>query len=157
MADDVPLPTDSERLLAEHVLQAASLTRTDFSAVLPIATSRDAYLLLLCATRMAVWAVRSNRPDLLRVGLIAMSLDEDVTDWRDLITEIAVLRACCRRLGVSVDSLAAECLHFAGPNRRRELLSFLERCDRLNDVELRATGSGSTFTIVSGRAYNRDE
>ena len=101
------------------------------------------------AVRMAVYAVRTESPSVLRAGLVCIALDDDVVDWRDLMTVLSLIEYCAGRLGLDFRRSVEDILPLATAERGSTIVNgYLSSSPQLRQaaaVRSKPTGEGATF------------
>jgi hypothetical protein len=114
-----PLPTDAEQVLIEalgRVTEPGAL-----ESARSIVNLRLAAKLRNFSVRCVSLAVRQCDPALLRIGVFALLLDDDLQDDRDILTRAGVHWDAGERLGSDIGKLLTQWAQF-GTVRRRDLL-----------------------------------
>jgi hypothetical protein len=101
--------------------------------------------------RSAAVAVRENSPARLRVGLIAIALEETNVDPRDLMLTVAPHHHLARQLGLAPAEIFDEAASFANPDTAAVLRAF----GRRTDVTPEAFGFRPFDTPVGPQDYLR--
>ena len=74
--------------------------------------------LVAFAIRMASAALQNNATDMVESGVVALTLDDDVLDDRDVYVALAVLDDAGRRLSVATDEVILRATKHATPRRQ---------------------------------------
>jgi hypothetical protein len=83
-------------------------------------------MLLVFSMKMATFAVRARDERGILCGLLAIVLDNDKMDGRDIIGLCCILHDAASRIGIRADTIFERAAQFATPSRRSQLFSFLE-------------------------------
>jgi len=103
------------------------------------------------ARNAAVESVRRNDPDLLKRGLIALTIENAKVDWRDTLPYLAFVYNSALRLNVDAVELFRNAASIACPQFRRLLESYLNRDGAprtLESFHYKESGEGASFTYV---------
>ena len=138
VAHDVPLrrhtgaatevwPTESEvAALCASLANTSSSQRARFRAELG---HRQRVVLGRFGVRSAAVAARESSSARLRVGLIAIALEETSVDTRDLMVTVAPHHHVARQLGLAPAEIFDEAASFASPDTAAVLRAFGRRTD----------------------------
>ena len=86
------------------------------------------------ALRAAVWGVREQAPDLVRLGLAAFAIADIGGDVRETLMSMAVLFHAANRCGAGAATLFPEAAGICGPAMSAVLLDFLQRAPGLQSL-----------------------
>ncbi len=115
---NLPSLSDVERGLAVSLATYPDLDEPTRAAVRATVDSRLAAKLNAFALRMASGALRDVDDSYLLPGAVAMALDADVADARDVYLALAVLSDAAARLSSKFDDVIRRVSHCATPLRR---------------------------------------
>ena len=97
----------------------------------------QAYSLVIFAVRMAIHAVRTGDPRLLRAGLIGLVVDDSLVDWRDILAACSIIEDCASRLGIDFRHDIEKVVDLATERRQETIVSgFLQREPRMRKPDV---------------------
>ena len=133
----LPIPTEAEECLLISIKKAPPITAEDVAAIRRELRRHDAYALVVFATRMAVFAARTNSDSNLKAALVGLAIDDCLVDWRDILVSISIIEDCAIRLGVDFATCIQTVSVLAADERRRTIdEGYLPRPPKLRNVEV---------------------
>jgi hypothetical protein len=99
---------------------------------------------------MATAALRTTSAEHVVQGLMALVLDDEYLDYRDILTDATVLYDASLRVKIGPDDLFARCAQFAAPKRRALLVDYLRPPGYTKSI---ASKGVKLIDTVEGPAY----
>lgn len=147
---EIPLP--SEQALLEAIEQSAPLGEAELLPFRKNLTIRDTYSLLIFAVRMAILAARTGAPGIFRAGLLGVVVDDEVADWRDVLTALSIIEDCASRIGLDFRSELEKALELATEGRRKTIHEgYLSRSPEMRTTRIMGfvpSGEGKSLRYV---------
>jgi hypothetical protein len=113
---------DTVKAVCEVFQQSHSADRT-FDRL----TSPQSRTLYLFARRMAIIAMRTGTGDFIRLGLIALAIENAVYDFRETLGSLSFLQHSAQRISIDFPALVAQLLPLFSPEFTRLVTDFLRR------------------------------
>jgi hypothetical protein len=130
-----PLPLEVESMLCESWPDFRLLGSDDWSALREKAVLETAAKLLAYSLRMATLAVRSQSVSAISWGTMALVVDPDLLDIRDVYRVLCALHDAAGRLDADPSGPMRECALFATPSRRSSITDgFLRGPDYMKNL-----------------------
>lgn len=154
------IPTPSELSLL-HALEASfPKSRDELAGVAGKFTFGDAYIMWAFSVRMAIYAARTGKPEVFRIGSLGIVIDNDQIDSRDGSTALPILEDCAKRLNSDLASLMSDSLKLATQTRREIFEYYLtrppeQRTLEASRIELLGTGDKLAYQMRSPNDYRR--
>jgi hypothetical protein len=130
-----PRPSDLDSQIRNDCRTFAALPeaqRAEFTSAISL---NEFYKLITFANRVAVFALRERDADLLQDGLTALAMIEARrTDFRDILSALALLHHTATRIGVDAASVFQKTANLAEPGTRGYLAGFALRDERYKNV-----------------------
>jgi hypothetical protein len=92
MGGDLPIPLPPEERILK--LMSGGIPPLDLSKFRSTLNLNAAYRLLVFAVRMAVHAVRSRSREIFEKSTLALTLENGLMDWRDLLRVLSIFEDC---------------------------------------------------------------
>lgn len=130
ITEEYGLPFETMRRIETQLVDALpavlTLTERESRKIRDAVDLQLAVLLSRFSRRMANAAVTLSDEALVRIALVAISLDQDLLDERDLYRTGALILDCCGRIGCTPEVLYSDCLTAASENRKALLVRQLQ-------------------------------
>ncbi len=146
IVDELPVESD----LAAALPHFAELGESERAAIRERINSRLAAKLAAFALRMGAMALRERSVAKLRSGAIALTLDADVLDYRDVYRTLAVLCDAASRISAPFDEMMEQVAHHATSERASIINGYLLGPDYMRSIKsmgisLRDTAAGPMY------------
>jgi len=89
--------------------------------------SKISFLFLMCAKAMAIEAVQARDEGKIVLGLVALTIENGASDWRDSLSVLVILYNSALKIEASPDSLFRKVAEISSPQAANFFLSFLAR------------------------------
>ena len=116
---------DFEEHLSRTWEEFRSLSSADWDEIRSLVDVTLAGTLLSYSMRMAILAVRGRDVRRLRDAVMGLVVDNDLVDFRDLVTHACLVYDAAKRTGVDPESLFRAAMRYAIAGRRRLLEDYL--------------------------------
>jgi hypothetical protein len=126
---------EPEARLSEAWGEFELLTSHEWSEIRTSIDQHLAGMLLVYGMRMATLSVREGNPIRVSHGLMALVLDQDLLDQRDVLCDAALLYDASTRLNVSPEALFRRSANYASSQRSSLLLQYLTAPDYMKSAE----------------------
>lgn len=113
----IPIPTNMESELLSMLIEEPN-GKNLLKKIRESLSLRESYNLASFAVRMAILAARRNDQRILEAAFWALLADEDLQDYRDTLTCLAIIEDCLARTGGNFQDLIDRHLGFASPARK---------------------------------------
>lgn len=143
------IPNSDERTVALIAQQTPPMSAEQVAELRSALVGRTASVLDACSKRMASWAVRTRDTSLLELAIFLLVVDDNnLNDWRDILTSLSWIDYCATLLGVRLEDLVSNVIGLAAASRRLTIEGYLSREPALRTPEgmgLAPVGAGPTF------------
>jgi hypothetical protein len=146
----LPIPHLYDEVLAAAVQHFRDLTEEERARLNDSLTLDDMRALRMFAERMANLAVRSNDPDCIANGLMALVIEDFRFDYREDYLILSLLYRSGELLNRSSREFFEEAARYASPTVRDHLLQFAKHPSTIGQMGYTEMGSGAEFR------YKRD-
>ena len=120
-----PYPLDFETALSVVWDDIEQLDDQDWTELRSFVDYNYAWQLRTYAARMATLAVREKDSTFVRYGLLALVLDNDLQDYRDVLIVCSVIYDAATRIGENPEGLFHRVARLAAPRRKGLLEGFV--------------------------------
>jgi hypothetical protein len=128
----IPLP----EALLEVLPAIVELSREDLEAMRAKVGRREARILDTFVMRMAILAVRRADPEIIKKSIVGLFLDNDVLDYRDVLTTVSIVNDCASRVGIDPREVIARFQAIANAHRWSTIIDgFFSRTPEMKKPE----------------------
>ena len=133
----IPIPSPEESQLIESEFKNLSLSVKVADSLREKMSKKDASSLTIFAVRVAIYAVRHNRGEILKSTAWAICLDDDLDDWRSVLVALSLMEDASVKLKLNFSDVIEPWLFLAQSHRLDTIKQgYLSRAAEMRDIRV---------------------